>query len=81
MEQELLTLPEDLSSPLVISGVRVTRFLVLHECFVDRCLSFGTVNQVMVATVKFRSEDFNFTKLNPWFSSFLVSCNPLSMKS
>jgi hypothetical protein len=22
--------------------VRVTRFLVLHECFVDRCLSFGT---------------------------------------
>ena len=24
----------------VSSGVRVTRFLVLYECFVDRCLSF-----------------------------------------
>jgi hypothetical protein len=29
VEQELLTLLEDLSSPLIFSGVRVTRFLVL----------------------------------------------------
>ena len=29
-----------LSSPLVFSGVRVTRSLVLCVCFVDRCLSF-----------------------------------------
>ena len=36
VEQELLTLPEHLSSPPVFSGVRVTR------CFVDRCLSFCT---------------------------------------
>ena len=27
------------------------------------------------------SEDFNWTKRNPWFSSFIVSSNPLSMKS
>ena len=27
-------------SPLVFCGVRVTRFLVLCVCFVDRCLSF-----------------------------------------
>jgi hypothetical protein len=40
LEQELLTLPEDLSSPPVFSGVRVTRSLVLYVCFVDRCLSF-----------------------------------------
>jgi hypothetical protein len=40
VEQELLTLPEHLSSPLVFSGVRVTRSLVLCVCFVDRCLSF-----------------------------------------
>jgi hypothetical protein len=40
VEQELLTLPEHLSSPLVLSGVRVTRNLVLCVCFVDRCLSF-----------------------------------------
>ena len=37
VEQELLTLPEHLSSPPVFSGVRVTRSLVL--C-VDRFLSF-----------------------------------------
>jgi hypothetical protein len=40
VEQELLTLPEHLSSPPVFSGVRVTRSLVLCVCFVDRCLSF-----------------------------------------
>jgi len=39
VEQELLTLPEHLSSPLVFSGVRVTRSLVLCVCFVDHCLS------------------------------------------
>jgi hypothetical protein len=42
MEQELLTLPEHLSSPPVFSGVRVTWSLVLFVCFVDRCLSFCT---------------------------------------
>ena len=40
VEQELLTLPEHLSSPTVFSGVRVTRILVLFVCFLDRCLSF-----------------------------------------
>ena len=40
VEQELLTLPEHLSSPPVFSGVRFTRSLVLCVCFVDRCLSF-----------------------------------------
>ena len=40
VEQELLTLPEHLSSPLVFSGVCVIRSLVLCVCFVDRCLSF-----------------------------------------
>jgi hypothetical protein len=38
--QELLTLPEHLSSPPVFGGVRVTRSLILYVCFVDRCLSF-----------------------------------------
>ena len=40
VEQELLTLPEHQSLPLVVSGVRVTQSLVLYVCFVDRCLSF-----------------------------------------
>ena len=42
VEQELLTIPEHLSSPPLFSGVRVTRSLVLYVCFVDRCLSFCT---------------------------------------
>ena len=40
VKQELLTLPDHLSSPPVFSGVRVTRSLVLYVCFVDRYLSF-----------------------------------------
>ena len=42
VEHELLTLQEHLSSPPILSGVRVTRSLVLCVCFVDRCLSFCT---------------------------------------
>jgi hypothetical protein len=42
VEQELLTLPDHLSSPPDFSGVRGTRSLVLCACFVDRCLSFCT---------------------------------------
>jgi hypothetical protein len=42
MEQEQFILPEHLRSPPVLSGVRVTRSLVLCVCFVDRCLSFCT---------------------------------------
>jgi hypothetical protein len=37
VEQELLTLPEHLSSPRVFKRVRVTRSFVLYVCFVDRC--------------------------------------------
>jgi hypothetical protein len=44
VEQELITLPEHLSSPPDFSGVRDTRSLVLYHYlyFVDRCLSFCT---------------------------------------
>jgi hypothetical protein len=42
VEQVLPTLPEHLSSSPVVSGVRVTRSVVLYACFVDRCLSFCT---------------------------------------
>jgi hypothetical protein len=76
VEQELLTLPEHLSSPPVFSGVRVTRSLVLYVCFVDRCLSFCTFS--FGHCVVCSSSIYGF---NPWFSSFLVSSNPLSRKS
>ena len=39
-DQELPTLPEHLSSPAIISEVRVTQSLILCVCFVHRCLSF-----------------------------------------
>jgi hypothetical protein len=42
VEQELLTLPEHLSSPPDFSGVYVSQSLVLCVCFVDCCLSFCT---------------------------------------
>jgi hypothetical protein len=42
VEQELLALPEHLSSPPDLSGFSVTRSLLLCVCFVDRCLSFCT---------------------------------------
>jgi len=42
VEQELLTLPEHMSSLPVFSGVRVIWSLVLYICFADRCLSFCT---------------------------------------
>jgi hypothetical protein len=37
VEQELLTLPEHLSSPRFFCGIRVTRFLILCVCFELRC--------------------------------------------
>jgi hypothetical protein len=40
--QELLTLPQHMSSPPVFIGVRVTRSLALYVCFVDHYLSFCT---------------------------------------
>jgi hypothetical protein len=40
VEQELLTLPDHLSSSRVFSGVRIIRSLVVCLCFVDRYLSF-----------------------------------------
>jgi hypothetical protein len=53
VEQELLTIPEHLSSPLIFSGICVARFLVLCVCFVDRCLSFffGIRRVVLYVTV------------------------------
>jgi len=48
------SLPDHLSSPPIFSGVRVTRFLVLCVCFVDRCLSFCTFLLTIVLSVLLR---------------------------
>ena len=60
VEQELLTLPEHLSSLPVFSGVRVTRSLVLYVCFVDRCLSFCTFLFAIVLSVLLRYTDSDY---------------------
>ena len=40
---ELLILQGHLISPPVVSGVHVTRSMVLYLCFIDLCLSFWTL--------------------------------------
>ena len=57
VEQELITLPEHLSSPPVFSGIRVTRSLVLYICFVDRCLSFVLFLLAIVLSVLLQYTD------------------------
>ena len=57
MEQELLTLPEHLSSPPVFSGVCVTRSLVLYECLVDRVCPFVLFLLAIVLSVLLRYTD------------------------
>jgi hypothetical protein len=58
VEQELLTLPENMSSHPVLS---VTRSLVLCVCFVDRCLSFCTFLLAIVLSVLLRYTDSDYS--------------------
>ena len=62
VDEELLTLPEHLMSPLVFSGVLVTRSLVLCVCFVDRCLSFCPflLFAIVLYVVLFRFTDIDY---------------------
>ena len=47
-------------SPPVLSGVRVTRSLVLCVCFVDRCLSFCTFFLAIVLSILLRYTDYDY---------------------
>ena len=51
VEQELLTLPEYLSSPPVFCWVRVTRSLVLCVCFVHRLCSFVLLLAIVLSVL------------------------------
>jgi hypothetical protein len=71
VEQELLTLPENLSSPPAFSGICVTPSLVLYICFVDRCLSFCTFFLAIVLSVlQFTDSDCPFIGI---FKLFLLA--------
>jgi len=52
VEQELSTLPEHLSSPMVFRGVHITRSFVLCVCFVDLVCPF-VLFLLAIATVLF----------------------------
>ena len=76
VKQGLLTLSDHLSSPLVFSGVRVTRYLVLYVCFVDRCLSFCTIKPLhCLSFCHFLASDYLFGI----FKLFLLSCSRINI--
>ena len=69
MEQELITVPEHLSSPPVFSGVRVTRSLVLYICLEIVVCPFVLFLLAIVLSVLLRYTDsgypFGIFKLLP----------------
>jgi hypothetical protein len=74
VEQELLTLMEHLSSPLVFRGVRVyTWSLVLYVCFVDRCLSFCSFLLAIVLSIllQYTNSNYPFGIFNLFFCTFM----------
>ena len=61
MEQQLITLPEHMSSSPVFRGVRVTRTLVLYVCFVDVVCPFVLFLLAIVLSVfRFTDSDYSF---------------------
>ena len=61
MEQELLTLPDHLSSPPVFSEVRATLSLVLYICLVDRCLTLCTFSFGHCVVLRYTDSDCPFS--------------------
>ena len=60
VEQELLILPEHLSSSPVFSSVRVPRSLVFCVCFVDRCFVLFLLAIVLSVLLRFTDYDYPF---------------------
>ena len=59
VEQEQLTLPQHLSLPPVLSGVRVTRSLLLCVCFVDLFVLF-LLDIVLSVLLRYTDSDYPF---------------------
>ena len=57
----------------MLSGVRVTRSLVLCLCFVDRCLSFCTHEKYQRDSLLYWYPGKNTTPLKPFFSFILFN--------
>ena len=69
MDQELLTLPEHLSSTPIISGDPATRSLVLCVCFADHCLVsfFLFLFDIVLSVLRVMASDYPFSIFKLFF--------------
>jgi hypothetical protein len=76
----IFTLPEHLSSPSVLSGVRVTLSLDLYVCFVDR-LSFCTCFAIVLSVLlRYTISDYSFGIFKLFFWRFAYLFKHLNIK-
>ena len=80
VEQELLTLPEHMSSPLVFNGVRVTRSLVLCVCFVNRPFVLFLLAIVLFVLLRYADSNYPFGIFKLFFNNFRNSYKHLRKK-
>ena len=73
MEQKLLSIPEHMSSPPVLSWVCVTRSLVLCVMF---CRSLFVLLTIVLSVLRFTDSDYLFGI----FKLFFISLNNISHK-
>jgi hypothetical protein len=86
VEQELHTLPEHLSSLSVISGVHITRYLVLCVCFADHCLArFLFLFAIVLSVLRFTASDYPFGIFKLFFVLVVniagMKCSSLEVKT
>ena len=79
LEQELPTLPENLSSPLIISVVRVARLLVFSVVFC-RLLFVLFLLTIVLSVLRFTDSDYSFGIFKVFFFLGQVS-NPIYFQS
>ena len=79
LEQELPTLPENLSSPLIFSVVRVARLLVFSVVFC-RLLFVLFLLTIVLSVLRFTDSDYSFGIFKVFFFLGQVS-NPIYFQS
>ena len=72
VEQGLLTLPEDLSSPSLLSGIYVT--LSLDFCVVF-CRSFFVLLAIVLSVLRFTASGYQFVGIKYWISNIRIIWN------
>ena len=72
VEQELLTLPEHLSSSWVLRGIHVTRSLVVCVCFVDSCMSILFGSLYCLDFLRYTDYDYPFGSFKLFLGGLLL---------